>query len=184
MCVFTRGRHPGPTRQHLTHTFGLPNEIVDRDANMTDTTAIDTAVRLHIYEAFLADGTPPSVAGTSGALGVTPDDAAAAYDRLAAGRVIVLEPGTRDVRMAAPLSAVPTRFRVRVHNGRSYYANCVWDALGVLAMLDHDGQVDASCADCDAPVELRVTDGTLAPSDAVVHFAVPAARWWEDIVFT
>jgi hypothetical protein len=151
---------------------------------MTDTAAIDTTVRLHIYETFLADGAPPSVANTSRALGLASNDAAAAYDRLAAGRVIVLEPRTRDVRMAAPLSAVPTRFRVRVGDGRSYYANCVWDALGVLAMLGQNGDVDATCADCDAPVELRVTDGALAPSDAVVHFAVPAARWWEDIVFT
>jgi hypothetical protein len=31
---------------------------------------------------------------------------------------------------------------------------------------------------------LHVADGHLQPTDSVVHFAVPAARWWEDIVFT
>jgi hypothetical protein len=151
---------------------------------MADTATVDNEVRLHIYNAFLSDGAPPSVAETARALQLPTDDAAASFDRLASGRVIVLEPGTRDVRMAAPLSAVPTRFNVRLNDGRSYCANCVWDALGVMAMLARDGVVDATCADCDASVELRVERGELAPSTAVVHFAVPAARWWEDIVFT
>ena len=151
---------------------------------MPDTAAVDNEVRLHIYDTFLSRGAPPSVAETARALTMPDADADAAYERLAASRVIVLRPGTRDVLMAAPLSAVPTRFSVRVGDGRSYYANCVWDALGVLSMLGRDGVVDATCADCDAAVELRVEHGELAPSDAVVHFAVPAARWWEDIVFT
>jgi len=151
---------------------------------MLDSSAIDTDVRMHIYGAFLERGTPPTVVETARTLKLADADAAAAYDRLAAGRVIVLRPGTRDVLMAAPLSAVPTRFNVRLANGRSYYANCVWDALGVMALLGSDGGVDATCADCDAALELRVRGGKLAPSDAVVHFAVPAARWWEDIVFT
>jgi hypothetical protein len=151
---------------------------------MSDTASVDTEVRLHIYTTLLAAGAPPSVPDTARALRLSPEDAGAAYERLSAGRVIVLRPGTRDVLMAAPLSAVPTGFSVRVAGGRSHYANCVWDTLGVLSMLGRDGVVDATCADCDEQVELRVADGVLAPSDAVVHFAVPAARWWEDIVFT
>jgi hypothetical protein len=151
---------------------------------MSDTATTDTDVRLHIYHTFLSAGAPPTVTDTARTLQLSPENAAAAFDRLAAGRVIVFEPGTRDVRMAAPLSAIPTRFNVRVSNGRSYYANCVWDALGVMAMLGSDGTVDATCADCEAPVELQVRNGELVPSTAVVHFAVPAARWWEDIVFT
>ena len=145
---------------------------------------MDIDVRLHIYGAFLTEGAPPSVPDAARALKLPESDVADAYDRLAAGRVIVLRPGTRDVLMAAPLSAVPTRFNVCLTNGRSYHANCVWDAFGVMAMLGSDGVVDATCADCDLPVELRVAGGALAPSDAVVHFAVPAKRWWEDIVFT
>ena len=151
---------------------------------MPDTAAVDTEVRLHIYDTFLASGAPPTVTDTARALKLSREDAEAAFDRLGTGRVIVFDPGTRDVRMAAPLSAIPTRFNVHVDDGRSYYANCVWDALGVMSMLGRDGVVDATCADCDAPVELRVQSGDLVSSTAVVHFAVPAARWWEDIVFT
>lgn len=151
---------------------------------MTDATVIDNDVRLHIYRSFLDTGMPPTVAETSRSLSMTEDDAARAYQRLADGRVIVLRPGTHDVLMAAPLSAVPTRYPVTPVGGREYYANCIWDAMGVFAMLGQDGDIDSSCADCNEPLSLSVRNNELLPSDAVVHFAIPAADWWKDIVFT
>jgi alkylmercury lyase len=144
----------------------------------------DTDVRLHILNHLLSRGTPPSTAETAARLHITEADAAAAYDRLAAGRVIVFKPGTRDVLMAAPLSGLPTQHVARMADGRSHYGNCVWDALGVIAMLGTDGDLVSSCPDCDTPLELSVRGGVLQPSTAVVHFSVPAARWWEDVVFT
>jgi hypothetical protein len=151
---------------------------------MSDPAVIDNAVRLHIYHSFLANGAPPTAAETARALSMTEGDATAAYQRLADGRVIVLEPGTRDVLMAPPLSAVPTRYRVRPEGGREYSANCIWDAMGVFAMLGQDGDIDTSCPDCDAAFAVSVRDHELVPSDAVVHFAIRAADWWKDIVFT
>ena len=47
-----------------------------------------------------------------------------------------------------------------------------------------NGIVDTSCPDCGESIELRVEGGELQPVDAVVHFAVPARRWWENIGFT
>lgn len=145
---------------------------------------VDNRVRLHIYERFVADGRPPTAAETAEALRIVPDEAEDAYRRLEEARVIVLAPGTTNVWMANPLSAVPTRFRVVTDDGRSWWGNCVWDGLGVLAMVGADGMVDTSCPDCGAKIELRVEDGELQPADAVIHFAVPAARWWENIGFT
>ena len=145
---------------------------------------LDDDVRLHILRALIANGAAPSVRDTGAALGMSESDAAAAYERLAASRVIVLQPGTRDVLMAAPLSAVPTSHLVRMADGRSHYGNCVWDALGVIAMRGVDGVVETVCEDCQSPLELTVRNGELESTDAVVHFAVPAARWWENIVFT
>ena len=144
----------------------------------------DREVRLFIYREFIARGAPPSPAETATALRITETESAAAYERLAAAHVIVLRPGTREIRMAAPLSAVPTRFRVTLANGHAHWANCVWDALGVAAMLHQDATVEASCGDCDERLALVIRDGALEHPSGVVHFAVPAARWWDDIVFT
>jgi hypothetical protein len=145
---------------------------------------LDNRVRLHVYERFVADGRPPTTEETGRALGIGSDEAAAAYKRLEEGRVIVLAPGTTNIWMANPLSAVPTRFRVVTDDGRSWWGNCAWDALGVLAMVGADGLVDTSCPDCGEKIELRVDDGEFQPLDAVIHFAVPAHRWWENIGFT
>lgn len=144
----------------------------------------DTQVRLHLYNRFLMDGRPPTAAETAEALGLPSEEAEAAYQRLEHAHVIALAPGTTDVWMANPLSAVPTPFRVITDDGRSWWGNCVWDAFGVLAMVGADGVVDTSCPDCGERLELRVRGGQLEPVDAVVHFAVPAARWWDNIGFT
>jgi hypothetical protein len=155
----------------LTLTTSNPEDVAHR-------------VRLHIYREFLAYGQPPSVAATATALHISEEASAASYDRLAHWRVIVLKPGTRDILMAPPLSAVPTRFIVQVADGRRYYANCVWDALGVPAMLDRDANVEAACGDCAEALGLEVRGGRLVRTEGVVHFAIPAAKWWDDIVLT
>jgi hypothetical protein len=106
----------------------------------------------------------------------------AAYRRLAEGHVIVLQPGTTELWMANPLSARPTPFLVTTEHGR-FYGNCVWDALGVAAMLDADARIDTDCADCGEAMVLEIVGGELA-AEGVAHFAVPAAHWWDDIGFT
>jgi hypothetical protein len=143
----------------------------------------DSSVRLHIYERFVADGRPPTVAETAEALSVTEDDAADAYRRLEQARVIVLAPGTLNVWMANPLSAIPTPFRAETERG-SYWGNCIWDGLGVIAMLGGEGALATSCPDCGDPMTFVVRDGRLKPADGLVHFAVPARRWWDNIAFT
>ena len=134
----------------------------------------DADVRLAIYERFVENGEPPA-----------PWDAGAAdaFRRLAAAHTIVLKPGTDEIWMAAPLSAVPTDFRVKTARG-AFWGNCVWDGLGVIAMLGGDGTVETHCADCEEPMTLRVEAGELVEGDGIAHFAVPAARWWDDIGFT
>ena len=146
---------------------------------------LDTQVRLHIYRTFAEQGSPPTPAEAASALNMEPDEAAAAYRELAEAHVIVLEPGSDEVWMAAPFSARPTPFRVEAADGRSWFGICVWDAPGILAMLGSAGTVATSCPDCDEPLRLSVDDGDLKGAEgAVAHFLVPAKKWWEDIGFT
>lgn len=145
--------------------------------------AFDNEVRLQIYRRFAEDGRPPSTDQTAEALRARPDEVSEAYRRLAEGRVIVLDPGTTDVWMANPFCAKPTPFRVEAGD-RWWWGTCAWDAPGILAMLGLDGTVATSCPDCGDPLELRVESGDLQRAEGVAHFAVPAARWWEDIGYT
>ncbi len=142
----------------------------------------DTAVRLELYRRFVADRRAPTHAEVGAALGLSEEETAESFRRLADAHVLVLRPGTLEVWMANPFSAVETPYRVETPNG-PYFANCAWDALGVLALLESDGVVATSCADCGERLELSVAGGELE-ADGVAHFLVPAAHWWDDIGFT
>ena len=85
--------------------------------------------------------------------------------------------------MANPFSAVPTAHRVHAR-GRWWYANCAWDAFGVCAALDADGRIETSCPDCGEPLAIEVRDQRPSDEGVLFHCLVPAAHWWDDIVFT
>ena len=107
----------------------------------------------------------------------------AAYSRLAARRLLVLEPDGLTIRMAPPFSGVPTQHRVRA-DGVSYFANCAWDALGIPAALQRPAEVISRCEQTHEPLVLQVDEEGPEPSDFLFHCSVPAAQWWKDIVFT
>ncbi len=143
---------------------------------------LDQRVRRHVYEVALATGTPPAVSELADALGIAYDDTNASLQRLAEGHVLVLQPESRELLMAPPFSAVPTPFLVRTPK-YSCFGNCIWDALGVAAMLQMDVRIDTSCQDCGALMSVAVRSGAVS-HDGLVHFAIPAREWWADIVFT
>jgi hypothetical protein len=135
----------------------------------------DLALRNDIYRRFVELGRAPTFAEL--------DADEAALRRLHDAHAIVLEPDRPEIRMANPFSAVPTPHRVQAR-GRSWYANCAWDAFGIPAALGVDGHVSSACPDCGAAIEIDVVEQRPVPDEHVVHLLVPARRWWDDIVFT
>jgi hypothetical protein len=148
-----------------------------------DSPELDGRVRLSVYRHFVRHGLAPTVRDTSDEVGAAPAAVAASLERLADAHVLVLDPATRRLWMAMPFSAVPTAFRVCTSGGE-WWANCAWDALGISAMLQAPAEITTSCPDCGDPPAIRTTGRSLSAGSGVVHFAVPAASWWDDIGFT
>ena len=145
---------------------------------------LDLRIRNHVYAAFVAEGRAQTTAETATALGLAENEVTAAYRRLEDAHALVLHPGTTELRMLNPFSVVESPHRVDA-GGRSWFANCAWDALGIPGALHTDGVVGSECPDCGEPLELEVSGGELVRgSELLVHFVVPARRWWDDIVFT
>ncbi len=143
----------------------------------------DTNVRLAVFHAAAGSGSTPSPPELAHQLGTSLTEIDASLDRLAADRVVVLKPGTSDIWMANPFSAVETGFEVSAGNSR-WYGNCIWDSLGILALVKREGFVETPCPDCGELLRVDVARGELQPSMGIVHFAVPAAHWWDDIGYT
>jgi hypothetical protein len=143
----------------------------------------DQQARAFVYDTIFTHGAIPTVAATAAGLARTPEEVASAFQRLAQSHVFVLQQGDDEILMANPFSVVPTPFQVQ-SGSRTYWGNCIWDALGILTMLQSDGQVLASCGDCNAALVVTVSDGVVVDSPGVAHFSVPAKQWWDNIVFT
>jgi hypothetical protein len=144
--------------------------------------ALLRTVRMAIYRAIEATGSAPTVAEVAAAHGLEHAAVERTYRALADAHIVVLEPGAVDVRFAPPFSVVPTAFRVRA--GRSsWHAPCAWDAFGIPAALDCDAHIEAACAWSGEPIPCGVEHG-LAYGAGIVHLLVPAAHFWDDIVYT
>jgi alkylmercury lyase-like protein len=154
---------------------------------MTDTRRVDEVdlrIRNEVYGSFVRDARAQTPAETAAALGLQVMEVEDAFRRLHDAHALVLHPGATTIRMLSPFSAVETPHRVEAA-GRSWFANCAWDALGILAALHTDGRIQSECPDCREPLALEVRDGELVDgADLLVHFVVPARRWWDDIAFT
>jgi len=145
---------------------------------------LDTRVKLAIYEITAATGQVPNSSAISRQTGISENQVLIAFGRLHSQRLLLPEPGdpTR-IRMAPPFSGIPTSFPVRA-NGKQYYANCVWDAYGIAAALHCDAISHASDGHTGEPLTLEVKNGQPVMQSFVAHFAVPAAHWWDNLIFT
>jgi len=144
----------------------------------------DTSVKLNIYDTLARTTQAPTSFEVAQALQAPLEAVEAAFHRLHQKRLLVPEPGDPShIRMAPPFSGVQTPFRVLIQD-KVYYANCAWDALGIPAALHQDAVVEAPDGQTGEPMTLEVRQAQPVPRPCLIHFAVPAARWWEDIIYT
>ena len=143
----------------------------------------DTQVKLAIYKHFAETGRAPTLEEVAGLVHAEVLKVRESYQRLRAQRLLVIEADGESIRMAPPFSGIPTQHVVEAEGVR-YFANCAWDALGIPAALHKPAVVHSRCAQSGEVFDLQVNLQGPEPSDWLFHCLVPAAKWWEDIVFT
>ncbi len=143
----------------------------------------DRALRSRTYDLFVKLGRAPTATEVAAACRLELSEVESGWRRLHDQHAIVLDTTTGEIRMANPFSAVPTAFRVEA-DGRWWHANCAWDAFGICAALHTDGRIETVCPDCGEPLTVEVRDRRPDDETLLFHCLVPAARWWDDIVFT
>jgi hypothetical protein len=139
-------------------------------------------VRRLIYDDAIERCAIPSRANLADSAGASPEAIDTALRELSDAHQLVLQRDGGEVLMANPFSAVPTPFVVTI-GPRSWYGNCVWDAMGIAAMIGKSAVLDASCGCCGTAMRLAIPGECCDDDERVAHFAIPAARWWDDIVF-
>ena len=140
-------------------------------------------VRAFVYDHFADTTYPPSVDETAQHFNIGMEVAGTLYRELHNRHAFFLEPDTLDVRMANPFSGVRTDFKVHA-NGKIYFANCAWDMLGIPAALQSDAIIEAVCTESNDTVQFEVNNGQITNYDLLIHFPLPFARWYDDLLFT
>lgn len=150
---------------------------------MEDRELFDKKVRFHVYDTVMKSGKAPTIADTSAALSQSEDEIRESFKRLADAHMLILQKATGEILMANPFSTVPTPFVVRVGD-MSYFGSCIWDSMGIPAMLKKDAVIETSCACCGTAMNLEISaSGEIKDPQGIAHFAVPARHWWDDIVY-
>lgn len=145
--------------------------------------SLDENVRLFVFRHAADTGRVPTLAQIAEALRQAGGAVGESLKRLQAEHILVLAPGTTNIWLADPFADVPTSFKVKAR-GRTYWAICIWDALGIPATLHADATISTSCGDCGEPMTLEVRGDALVRSEGIIHFGVQARNWWENIGFT
>ena len=151
-------------------------------------------IRHFVYNHFADTTLPPRVEDTARHFNISTEEASAFYKELHNRHAFFLEPETLTIRIANPFSGIPTDFKVHA-NAKTYYANCAWDMLGIPTVLDSDVVIEAICTESNQAVQLEIRDAKIAQaavpggedaasSTLLVHFPLPFARWYDDLVFT
>jgi len=145
---------------------------------------LEATVKLALYRITAESGVVPGSAEVAESINIAEEEVRAAFARLQAKRLLVAEPGDASrIRMAPPFSGIATAFPVEAR-GKRYFANCVWDAFGIAAALHADAIIPTADGFSGEALTLEVKNNRPVAQSYVAHFAVPAAHWWDDIVFT
>ena len=144
-----------------------------------------TALRIFVYDLLIASGRAPMVAEIAAHFGVADVEARSALKALRIGKTLLVHPHTAEIWMAGPFSAAKTAYRV-TGSRTSWWANCAWDMLGIPVIVGQTVEIEAACTDCGDAMHMRVDPVAGPPPNAegLVHFLVPARRWYDDIGFT
>jgi alkylmercury lyase-like protein len=146
------------------------------------TDSFDISLRQCVYRQLIREERAPTVGEMADALACSIRQVHAALKRLSQTHAFMVQENGELWRVA-PFSAIPTAFPVRIGR-KSWYGNCIWDALGIPAMLQKDAKIHAACGCCNYAMPLEVRNGKLLQNTGMIHIAVPAREWYKDVVFT
>lgn len=145
-------------------------------------TPLELELKRAVYDGAISLGMIPRKAELAATTGRSEEEVAEALGQLADAHVLVLQRDGGEILMANPFSAVPTPFIVRAGT-RQWYGNCIWDGMGIAAMLHAEATLEAACGCCGSAIVLALPGECRDEDQRVAHFAIPAAHWWDDIVF-
>jgi hypothetical protein len=125
-------------------------------------------------------GGPLNVGDLIGA-GAPPPEARSLTERLIEKRVAAQDE-EGNVNFIYPVSALATRHKVSLGDGRRFFAMCAVDAMGTAFTFEQNVEIESECRECGKQISVRIENGRLAevapPDLRVLHVDLNKFENW------
>ena len=136
-----------------------------------------------IIKHIIDEGYAPDLKTLSSLLNIDPSKIKRTLYELQDYHGVVLHPDKPAVWVIHPFSMAPTNFLVKSGRG-SWWGNCAWCSLGVAALLKEDLTITTRLGAYDEQIVIHIIDGRLIEKNFLVHFPVPMANAWNNVIYT
>jgi Alkylmercury lyase len=136
-----------------------------------------------ILTEIIRNGYAPDVPALSDILASTEEEVKEALHGLQAYHGVVLHPGEPKIWVIHPFSLAPTNFYVESKRG-AWWGNCAWCSLGVAALIKEDLTITTTFGAQGERLVIHIRNGEIQEKDLFVHFPVPMAKAWDNVIYT
>ena len=140
-----------------------PSERLWIDSIRSRLSDTEQFVRMRIMDWIIAAGSPVGPISLWSPAELKGLETAAVVQNLISKHVIVANEKA-EIVFAYPVSAFPTNHKVRLSDGKVFFAMCAVDALGAAFTFNQDSTVDSVCSRCGKPVHAGVRSGKISES--------------------
>ncbi len=138
-------------------------------------------VHYEMVRGLIERGACPTNSELGNRMGIRPEQVEHVLRSLADIHGVVLHPHVCEPWVIHPFSLTPTVHWIE-KAGTSWWAPCVWCALGVAALVGGDVRIHTRYGAEGQALIIPVEDGQPVGSDNIyVHFAIPPAKAWDNV---
>ncbi|MFW2369032.1 MAG: organomercurial lyase [Desulforhopalus sp.] len=141
----------------------------------------ELTMRSVLVASFLNTGSPISLSALTSHLEALEIDVHETIKNLTDKGLIVTQDGGM-ISGLYPFSAVPTRHKVQLNDGRTFFAMCAIDSLGIAHEMEEGALITSSCALCNIPITVEILKGKISSShpqtSRAVHVALSEYKDW------
>ena len=149
---------------------------------MTALDAFDQDLRGLLARMIAERGHAPDIADLAAASGTDAGQVEQALRRLHDAHALLLHPHKCEPWVVHPFALSAGSCWVETP-ARGYWANCLWCGLGIAAALKADAAITTRLGGESETVRYQVSNGQLIETDNLFHLPVPAAHWWDNVIF-
>lgn len=158
-----------------------PAERLSIDSISSRLTGEEKLLRLHLLDRIIEKCGPVSISSLQENAALRQLDTDALIRSMVDKRAIVPD-RAGNINFAYPVSALPTKHKVSLRDGRGFYAMCAVDAMGAAFTFRQDVHVASVCAECGQDITVVIQNEkivNLNPSGThVLHVDLNKADNW------